>query len=350
MIKRQLQIFNAIVVFPLIFTLFVMWTGALVLAAGTNTWTGAVDTNWGTAGNWSDNAVPAAMDGKDCLIPSGLANYPVVGTGDFFECDGILTISSGAQLTTLGNDFSGVTVIVDGTWISGGFGYFDFAGDLQVNVNAGGKLLLDNTSMGSFSSITNTVTVAGTLQISGTSSLYRGTRLVVNKGGVVDILSGGAFTIQDGGTITNNGTIKQTQTVTGPTEFLRITNNATTTLYYGTFITPTAGNLLTTTVSIQGNQSCFGFGSTVARCYEITPNTVNPATVRFYYSSGEANGNTAPNAYHWNGTSWDALPSTRGGSGIAMFVEATNVISYSPFALSDTTPVALIYLPIIIHN
>jgi hypothetical protein len=75
------------------------------------------------------------------------------------------------------------------------------------------------------------------------------------------------------------------------------------------------------------------------------------ATVKFYYRNGEANGNTAPNAYHQNGSNWDALSSTRGGSGDELYVEATGVTSYSPFALKDTTPTSLnyVYLPLIMR-
>jgi len=99
-----------------------------------------------------------------------------------------------------------------------------------------------------------------------------------------------------------------------------------------------------TVVSIRGNQNCGSAGTlpaTVKRCYEITPTTSRTATVRFYYRSSEANGNTTPNAYHWNGSSWDALPDvSRGGSGDAMWVQAT-ATSYSPFTLKDNQPTAV---------
>ena len=35
--------------------------------AATRTWQGDVDTNWNTAGNWAENAVPA--DGDDLVFP-----------------------------------------------------------------------------------------------------------------------------------------------------------------------------------------------------------------------------------------------------------------------------------------
>jgi hypothetical protein len=74
------------------------------------------------------------------------------------------------------------------------------------------------------------------------------------------------------------------------------------------------------------------------------------ATVKFYYRSAEAWGQIAPKAYHFNGSTWDALISTRGGSGEAMWVQATGVNSYSPFALKDPNiPTYRMYLPLIIR-
>lgn len=47
-----------------------------VKASAGNTWTGAVDTDWFTDGNWSANAYPTISD--DVIIPNGLTNYPQV--------------------------------------------------------------------------------------------------------------------------------------------------------------------------------------------------------------------------------------------------------------------------------
>jgi len=63
-----------------------------VIAAGL-TWTGAVSTDWGTAGNWSPAQVPTAAD--NVTIPN-VANDPVV-TGN--QLANALTLSTGAVLT-----------------------------------------------------------------------------------------------------------------------------------------------------------------------------------------------------------------------------------------------------------
>ena len=56
------------------------------------TWTGAVDSDWANAGNWTNN-VP--YDGLNVTIPAGLTNYPVLTANG--SCQNI-TIASGASL------------------------------------------------------------------------------------------------------------------------------------------------------------------------------------------------------------------------------------------------------------
>jgi T5SS/PEP-CTERM-associated repeat protein len=51
-------------------------------AAADNVWTGAVDNNWNTPGNWSLNRVPSnpSPDGFDDAVVNILTNFPVIGT------------------------------------------------------------------------------------------------------------------------------------------------------------------------------------------------------------------------------------------------------------------------------
>ena len=56
------------------------------------TWTGAVDSDWANAGNWTNN-VP--YEGLNVTIPAGLTNYPVLTANG--SCQNI-TIASGASL------------------------------------------------------------------------------------------------------------------------------------------------------------------------------------------------------------------------------------------------------------
>ena len=63
-------------------------------------WTGAVNTDWGTAGNWSSGGLPAS-GAQTVLIPAGLTNYPTGSAGQDFTI-GIsneMAIEPGAQVT-----------------------------------------------------------------------------------------------------------------------------------------------------------------------------------------------------------------------------------------------------------
>jgi hypothetical protein len=61
---------------------------------GTFTWTGAVSTDWNTAGNWSGNTVPTAVD--SAVVPAGPANMPVLSAA---ASVGRVEVQSGATLT-----------------------------------------------------------------------------------------------------------------------------------------------------------------------------------------------------------------------------------------------------------
>lgn len=74
-----------------LFTLFVLFICTLNSA----TWTGALSTDWNTAGNWNPAGVPNNV--TNALIPAGLTRYPVVNT-DTAVCSD-LQVNNGATLT-----------------------------------------------------------------------------------------------------------------------------------------------------------------------------------------------------------------------------------------------------------
>lgn len=316
--------------------------------AAVKTWTGAVDSEWSTAGNWSPSGEPTA--GYDCLIPAGATNYPVLDNGEGGQCFGKLTVELNAGIT-VGPEGSLLpnTMVISGTVdVLGVDSYINSEKDIRVA--PGGQLSFASGSFGLILEKGGTVTVDGMLfaaqpiQVLGGSPLS----LVVGKNGAVILSSTGGLKID--GTVTNNGVLRQTRQVPAgaTTSFLNITNVAgTETLYYGVEITPPGGGGMgETTVTINGNQVCpetfRTLGFAVRRCYTIDPEQAQSATVKFYYRSAEANNNPLPEAFHFNGTTWDGLASTRGGSGEGMFVTATNVSQYdgsagyaTPFALKD---------------
>jgi hypothetical protein len=161
-------------------------------------------------------------------------------------------------------------------------------------------------------------------------------KLYIEPGAELIILD--PFTLTVEGTFTNDGHLTMARTNASPTAFSIENAGGSQVKYYGMVITPTGTVAMgLVTVTIKGNQSC-GVAGAVLRCYEITPTTQTTATIQLYYRSVESNTNSSPLAWHWDGSRWDGLPSTYGGNGDAMWVQATNVTEYSPFLLKDGIP------------
>ncbi len=78
-----------------------------------NYWTGAINTDWDNAGNWSDGVVPDAT--SDALIPGGKPRYPVLNTDANVKK---LLIASGATLSG-----ASYTLNVYGDWVNYGVFY-----------------------------------------------------------------------------------------------------------------------------------------------------------------------------------------------------------------------------------
>jgi hypothetical protein len=92
-------------------------------------WTGTLNTNWNTAGNWNPTGVPTSLD---CVIITNVPNKPVIsGTdGNFFA--NILTVNDGAALTVNSSNTLEVTGKV--TVIAGGVLTFENNASLvQIN-------------------------------------------------------------------------------------------------------------------------------------------------------------------------------------------------------------------------
>lgn len=201
------------------------------------------------------------------------------------------------------------------------------------------------TNNGTFGAGTSTVTFNG----GGTSS-YGGSstttfnNLTINLGTTLDVGTNSLFNVA--GTLTNNGTLRQTQTVSGGTvSFLNVTDGAGTDRYYGVDIT-TSNNLGSTTVAVSGNQQCSqANGYPVQRCFEISPATAASADVTFYFREAELQtGQTLASlkVWHYNGSTWNEVTKgTTGGSGEGMYVQGTGITSFSPFTLKNNDPLAV---------
>ncbi|QJE99000.1 hypothetical protein [Luteolibacter luteus] len=150
------------------------------LAHAASTWTGAVDSNYNTAGNWNPNGTPAV--GTDVEILSGTANVP------------------------------------SGNWDRRGAGYTTIGGTANVTLNSGGQGRFLNT--GAFNMNGGTFTHSGEYFIAGagavgtinqsggsiSSTLSRGWQLSdnnINQSGSAYYLSGGLLSVTSTATWTD---------------------------------------------------------------------------------------------------------------------------------------------------
>jgi N-acetylneuraminic acid mutarotase len=109
------------------------------------------------------------------------------------------------------------------------------------------------------------------------------------------------------------------------------------------------------TVSVSGNQFCAGRSNGVERCFDVDSDTAISATVRFYFTEAERNGQTLDDlvVFHYAG-GWpdepEPGPYTRGSAGDAQYVEAQNVSGFSLFALDVESRGGLVYMPLLIQR
>jgi hypothetical protein len=227
----------------------------------------------------------------------------------------------------------------------------DVNGDLTLNsgtldvsannypINVGGDLTRNG---GVFTARSGAVTFDGSSTQTLDTDAITFHDMTVEEGATVDLGSATALQVDDA--LANNGGLKQSKEVDGSnTPFLHIKDGSgTQDRYLGLEIDPGTGDMGSTAVTVWGNQLCSNARGGVLRCFELDPTTPQAATVRFYYTEAERNGeeNASMDVYHSNETQkkWEKEDGSyeRGGSGDGQYVQVTDVDEYSPFALSDS--------------
>jgi hypothetical protein len=166
-------------------------------------WTGTVSTDWGTAGNWSNNALQGPTD--SVVIPQGTTNSPILSAAT--SAIASLTVNTGATLTLNAN------LTVNGAVLTGG----------TVNLSSTTTLTVNNGSFtfnsGAAISTTGTVAMTGTAAANlspGTNASLPNIK-ISNTGGVTT--TGGAFSVASldvntgsltlGNTLTDKGAFTQ---------------------------------------------------------------------------------------------------------------------------------------------
>ncbi|PSL34711.1 T9SS type A sorting domain-containing protein [Chitinophaga ginsengisoli] len=146
---------------------------SLALIAGelvsNNTWTGTISTNWFVTGNWSINALPTNT--MNVIIPTGLTNYPTVGTGTATTAN--ITIQTGASVTV-----SAGTLQIYGTVSNSGTftatnGTVEMDGSAAQTIPA--NTFATNTILNLTTNNASGVTLSGTLKVSGVLKATTGT-------------------------------------------------------------------------------------------------------------------------------------------------------------------------------
>jgi fibronectin-binding autotransporter adhesin len=137
-------------------------------------WTGAVSSDWDTAGNWSDDAVPGASDDVTINVAT---NTPVTHAENFANAINSLTSAEPLSIS------AGSLSIASASTISGG-----------LTVGAGGSLY-GNGAL----TVSGLVTTSGNLELEG-----GGTGI----GGTLDVLSGATLDMAGAWSLDNNSSIE----------------------------------------------------------------------------------------------------------------------------------------------
>ncbi|MFK7906613.1 MAG: T9SS type A sorting domain-containing protein [Chitinophagales bacterium] len=170
------------------FCFLCLWTTTIIAQ---NTWTGATDSNWAEASNWSSAAIPIASD--DVTIPD-VTNAPVIEAGTdaiaqsiIVETDAEFTISTDASLAI--NNSSGDAIYnlgiinnsgmlnIGNTGVIGGDGIYNRN---TFNNNTGGEINIDQTIDEGIDNSNGLFTNAGDINIGNASSIG-GTGLLNTK-------------------------------------------------------------------------------------------------------------------------------------------------------------------------
>ena len=320
---------------------------------GSNAVLNAASFDLSLKGNWTNNggtftpgSATVTFNGSSAQTIGGTAttqtfnNLTLSNTSGGVSVGGSTTTLNvnGALNLTTGSFTAPSTLNVAGNWTNNGT---FTAGSGTVTFNGSGS---DQTISGSVTAFNN-LTVKG-----------KGDGVTATNS-VVVIPTSNSPTVAS--TLTNHGTLKQTQTVGSNTDFLKIGNGSGGYSYYGVNIANGSG-LGSTTVSVSGNQICSqANGYPVKRCFVIDPASSASADLTFYYTFGELQTNQTPanlKSWKYNGTSWSqagtATTASSCTSGISCNVAVTGVNAYGPpadgmetstgpFALKESSPQAV---------
>ncbi len=243
-----------------------------VIAIGTITWTGAIDTDWTKAGNWLPMQVPTATD--DVLIPD-TANDPVVSDPRQVKS---LTLGSAATLTTA--NMSLLTLNGDffnngGTVLGAGNGEVRFAGPALQTISGTATQFQNLTAGPAGVTLNAPASVQRVLTLNlGTLTTNSNLTLLSNANGSAEVVNNGT------GTTSGSVTVQR---------YIDPTRNGG--VGYRHYSAPVSGSTV-------ADLATPGFAPTVNPAYNTAanPGAVTPFPTVFGYNESRVNtsGNPAP--------------------------------------------------------
>jgi hypothetical protein len=245
---------------------------AYTLTLGTLTWTGNINSDWFTAGNWSPTQLPSStLDVVIPTTPSG-GRFPFISANSITAAAKNVTIASSASLTMSAN-----TLVVAGNLTNNGtFNSFTGSGSSAT----GGTVLLGNSTTSNILGASNTrfwnLTVGPNGAQQSTSASTSVQRLLLLNGNFST--NGNSFTLESNANLTaqvtnNNGVVN---------------GNVTVQRYINPSLNPNLGyRHISTAVSGQtvGNLATGSFSPVVNPAYNASaqPGTVTPFPTVYGY-------------------------------------------------------------------
>ena len=301
---------------------------------------------YGRGAEWGAGTAQPGYPANVQISNNTVLNYPN-GSPAAHNLSGNLTIAAGSELRMdYGSPGLNQPLTVGGD--------VTLNGALTLGDAAGGDLVVAGawTNNGTFDSRGRAVIFNGASadQTIGGSQRTDFGDLSIAGGATVVVLAVDPPTVA--GLVTNDGTLKQTQTVDNATaQFLHLTDaDGDTDKYLGVDIA-TEDDLGSTVVAVAGNQVCSQIpndGLPVRRCYTVTPATSAAATVTFYFRQADLQvGQTVENLNVWryDDTTWQAVKRAGNASecvlgAIDCWVSGTTAV-FSPFVLKVHSPLAV---------
>jgi RHS repeat-associated protein len=225
------------------------------LASCTDSWTGALNSDWGTAGNWSQNAIPGSS--SIACIPNGEPNLPVQlsETTSISGMDNIggLIVSGALGITGTSSSISSGPLYLNGGVISGP-GTLTIAASSTVDVDGSST---EQTFEGGIRVVND-----GQFTLDPGEYLYLGDADVLENAGTITL--GNGSDIEASGQVDGSAAVNNLINDAGGTISTPASDSSTISMYdfanYGVF--STAGVLdLNGTTTLYGTQSLTGSGT-----------------------------------------------------------------------------------------